>query len=159
MAKKKTVEVVETKYFKDLLTRNIYEVKADKMKEYTLYRNRYTVSVMLGVLTYGIGVEMILAATLSVFFAIVFEFRYRRKFLPNLNVRNHMNIDRNVNTQALVMNSILYVILGVILLGLALTDQKNDSTLQIFMIGTAIGSLGISGMYFTEYLGSKQKKY
>lgn len=142
------------KYFKDFFNRNIYEVPVSKLKEYGFYRNRYTVSIMLGILlnNFKIGNEVIIAITLGLI--ALMEFRYRRSFLPNLTIKQHINVDKSVSKEAHYMNIVLYLVLGGLLLAYALSGDVSESVRWI-MIALAVGSTGLAFMYINDVLTLK----
>lgn len=154
-SKNKPETKVETKYFKDLFNRNIYQVQAKSMKSYLLYSNRYTVSIMLGVLTYGFvsGFETSIIA--SVLMIVFLEIGYRRKFLPSLNIVNHVNLSKSITPQAATMNIGLYLVLTVILVLYALTGEITETSKYLFL-AFGVASLGISIMYIQELMATKQ---
>lgn len=144
---------VTTKYFKDIFTRKIYEVKPEQAKEYGFYRNRFTISIMLGVLlnNFKLGNEMIFLITIGLI--ALLEYRYRRVFLPSLNVRNHINVDKTVGKDALIMNTVLYVLLGGLLIAYGFSGI--GESLQWIMIALGVGSFGVAYMYLSELLAYK----
>lgn len=156
-SKNKAQTKVETKYFKDLINRNIYQVQEKNMKPYLLYSNRYTVSVMLGVLTYGFltGIEASLFA--SVLLGLFLEIGYRRKFLPSLNIVNHVNLNKSISPQAATMNIGLYLVLTVILVLYAFNGEVSETSKWI-LLSFGVASLGISAMYIQELMATKQSK-
>ena len=143
-----------TKYFKDIFTRKIYEVKPGQLKEYGFYSNRYTIAIMLGILlnNFTIGNEVILGITVGLI--VLLEYRYRRSFLPSLSVRNQMNVEKTVGKEALIMNTILYLVLGGLLIAYSLSGSLSE-TYQWLMTALGVGSLGVFGMYLSELLATK----
>lgn len=153
--KKNDKPVVTTKHFKDFISGNIYEVKPERIREYGFYSNRYTVPIMLGILLNNFKMGNAVTILITLGLIVLLEYRYRRKFLPSLNVRNHVNIEKTVGKDALVMNSILYIVLGVLLLIYGLTGDVGDS-MKWILIALAVGSGGISFMYIGELFAIKK---
>lgn len=150
----KQSNVLTKKYFRDLFNRKIYEVPASRVKEYAFYQNRFTVSIMLGILlnNFRVGNEVVILISLGLM--IMLEFRYRKSFLPSLNVRQHMNVDKDVSAQALLMNSILYVLMAILFVVYGLTGDVTQ-TMQWVWIALGVGCGGLAFMYISERFAVK----
>lgn len=152
--KKQKAETNGPKYFRDLFNRKIYEVPTTRLREYGFYSNRYTISIMLGILlnNFKIGNEVIIFISLGLM--ALMEFRYRRSFLPSLNVRNHINVDKTVSKEAMIMNAVLYLVVGVLFFIYGLTGEVGESIKWILM-ALGVGSVGLTFMYLNEILAIK----
>lgn len=152
--RKKKQAVPTAKYFKDFISRKIYEVPVSKLKEYGFYRNRYTVSIMLGILlnNFKIGNEVIIAITLGLI--ALMEYRYRSSFLPSLSVRQHVNVDKQVSKEAQYMNIVLYAILGILFFVYGLTGDVSE-TFRWVLLALGVGSAGLAVMYVNEVIALK----
>lgn len=65
------------------LTKKLYKIQKDDYNKYRLYRGRYLIALIMGIVLYDlIGIKLAIASMVAI--ALVFEGMYRKVYLPTL---------------------------------------------------------------------------
>ena len=149
------MEKKDVETFQDLITKNTYKLEPKNRNSYRVYSNRYTLAMAFGVLMSSFLFSWQYALAISIAMVLVLEYRYRKSFLPSLKIVADVKKETTISNQSLIVNTILYLLFGIILIIYMFTEHKDS---LVAGIGYAIGvaAIGLSITYGLEIY--KQKR-
>lgn len=135
----------------DIFNKNTYIVPESDKKMLEVYKNRYAIIIALAVLLAGIIDTKFILVGFCLVVLIYTEYIYRAKFLKKLTIIPTEKVDKEpINTQALIVNAVLYAVFGVLLGYLALTSMEGFS--KSLLIAVSAGAVVLSIRYLLEVI-------
>lgn len=131
----------------DFFGKKTYLIPNKQKKQLELYKNRYAIGVALTVLMAAFINNIYLLIGFGVVVLFYAEYVYRNKFLKGLTiVPNDEKPEKIINKQALIVNTILYLVFGVLLgyLSWSQTERFN----RILLLAVAVGAVITAIQYF-----------
>lgn len=138
----------------DIFNKNTYIVPESERKMLEVLKNRYAIVIALAVLLYTLFDSIFILVGFCLVVLIYTEYIYRAKFLKKLTIiPTEKVVKENINTQALIVNAILYAVFGALLGYLALTTMEGFS--KSLLIAVSAGAVVLSIRYLLEVITKK----
>jgi hypothetical protein len=103
-----------------------YVIQEKNYQAYTLYSNRYALSVIAGILAANFNVPVLYSVIITIIIMVFLEYRYRTSFLPSLDHIKNFKPTNNISTlDAMIMENnkarnltltVLYPVFGVLMI-------------------------------------------
>lgn len=141
--------------YKDSINKNTYRIPLDKKNLLEVYKNRYAVVLAFTVLMGAFIKNTLILIGFGLAVLLFTEYLYRIKFLKGFTVVVDTTVDeKSISRQALIVNIILYLLLGG-LLGYYAMVETPDGIMRYAFLALSVGGIGLGLRYIKEVIDYK----